>query len=113
MSRRCPSSSSGSSSTRRLAASTAPLASPAAESGGREPFEDVADGPLDADGAGCLPVVEGRAVAEREAGQERAPRQGGGRLEVGRSRPLAASRSSSARSTLEAAPGRARPASAR
>ena len=52
------------------------------EAGGREPFKEIADGPLHAHGAARLPIVEGRTVAEREAGQERTPRQRGRGFEV-------------------------------
>ena len=48
-------------------------------------IEHVADRPLDAHGTGCLPIVERRAIAEREAGQERPARQRGGPLQVDRS----------------------------
>ena len=84
MSRRWPSSSSGSSSTRRLAASMAPPASPAADRAVASRSRSAADGTLDANGAAGLPIVERRAVAECEAGQERASGERGGRLEIGR-----------------------------
>ena len=52
--------------------------------GRRQPVEQRRDGTLDANGSAGLPIVERGAVTEREASQERASGESGGRLEIGR-----------------------------
>ena len=61
-----------------------PARIPTVEPSGRKSIEEVTHGPLDAHGAGGLPIVERRAVAQREAGQERAPGERRRSLKVGR-----------------------------
>ena len=51
--------------------------------GGREPIEELPDRSLDAHGACRLPVIEGGAVAQREAGEERTPSEPSRGLQVG------------------------------
>ena len=57
---------------------------PARRRRGRQPFEDVRDRPLNRDCPGRSPVVELRAVAEREPREERALGEGGRCAQVGR-----------------------------
>ena len=54
----------------------------AGDSYGPQSIEQLPDRLLDTDGTGGLPVIERRAVAQGEAGEERSSRQGRGRLQV-------------------------------
>ena len=65
-----------------------------------EAVQEVGDRPLDPHRAGRPPVVELRAVAQREAGEEGAAGKIGGRGEVADDPPDAADRSSSTRSMV-------------